>query len=521
MENLPQNENNIQDEEFSTVFSDPSEHKETAKKHKSKRSLKAISLLLVVAILIGGIFAVIKFIPEKVEENTSSSEKLELLDYYDYDIKEITLKNKNGTFNLYSKVVEAMDETTSETVSETFWYLKGYDTDLTESDSIKTVVNNIVSMDAIRKIDSKTKKECGLENPVVTADVTPIEGDKFTVEIGGKSPDNAGVYVKFANEDTIYLLGSMLDEELDVTALDFASLEAQTPITLDEKYSDYVSGDSIISFDSITVSGINIPKDVVLTLNEDEKLKSFVPYYLTSPMKRTAENGDTALAVFSQGFPVSGAYSYDVKKATLEKFGLDKPDFKISAKFDDYVYTYSFKKQKDGDYAYVGNDSKNVKKVTVDECGFLTYTTQDFYSKIVFLTPIDIVSNLKIETAEASHSFNIASATKNEDEKKYTIECDGKILNSTYFQSFYQFLCGLESMDFETESTTQKPVLTMTYTYNDKSLKPTVVEFVKINATKYQYSVDGVAMGRIGSASYNKINKNLERLLAGKQIVVN
>ena len=512
MENLPQNENNIVEEEFSTIFSDPSAHKQIVKPKKSKRFLKAI--------LIGGIFAVIEFIPEKVEE-TSSNDELELLNYYDYDIKEVNLKNKNGKFNFYSKVVEADDETTGETLSETFWYLKGYDTDLTESDSIKTVVDTIVDMDAIREIDSRTEEECGLDSPLIIAEVTPVEADKFTVEIGDKSPDNAGVYVRISKSDKIYLVGSMLDEELTFTDLDFASLDAQPALTLDEKYSDYLSGDTIISFDTLTVSGKNIPEDIVMTLNEDEELASYIPYYLTSPMNRAAENGDTILSLFSQGFPVSGAYSYDAKEETVKKYGLDQPDFQVSIKFDDYVYTYRFKKQSDGDYAFVGNDSKNVKRVNVDECGFLTYTTYDFYSKIVYITPIDMVSNLKIETADASYDFSIASSAKNDDEKDYIVECDGKNLNATYFQSFYQFLCGLESMDFETESTSQKPILTITYTYNDKSMEPTVIEFVKMNATKFQYYVDGVAMGRIGSTTFNKINKNLERLMDGKQIVVN
>ena len=520
MENLPQNDNNISEEEFSTVFSDPTEHKETAKIVKKNRTLNAISLILVAAIIIVAICGVIKLIPEKSDEDDTSNEQLEVLNYYDDDIKEITIKNKNGTFKMYSKLVEAYDETVSDTMSETYWYLKGYDTDLTDSALIQEVVSAVVNMSAIRTIDSRTPEECGLEKPVVTAEVTPNEGEKFTVQIGGKSPDNAGVYVRTSKSDTIYLVGAMLDEELTFTDLKFASLEEQAPLSLDEKYSDYYSGDSIISFDSITVSGNDFPEDIVLVLNDNEKLSGFIPYYLTSPMNRAAENGDTLLMLFSQGFPVSGAYSYDVKDETIKKFGLDKPDFAVSVKFDDYTYTYKFKKQKDGDYAFVGNDSKNVKKVALADCSFLSYSTYDFYSKIVYLTPINLVSNLTIETTDATHSFGIAS-TGDEDDAKYTVEYEGKNLNATYFQSFYQFLCGLESMDFETEATTQKPVLTITYTYNDKSMKPTVVEFVKINATKYQYSVDGVAMGRIGSASYNKINKNLERLLAGKQIVVN
>lgn len=523
MENLPQNENNTT-EEFSTIFSDPAAHKEKSKSGKSKRILKVLSLLLVVAIIIGGTVAVIKLIPEKEDENISlAGEDIEVLSYDADDIKEITVKNKNGSFNIYSKVVEADDETTGETLTETYWYLKGYDTDLTDSATLQTLVNNAIDIDAIRIIDTKTAAECGFNNPQVTVNITDNDGKKIKVEIGDKSPDNAGVYVRTSQNEKIYLLGSMLDEDLTFTDLDLASTDAQAGITLGSKYKDYVSGENIIDFDKITVSGKNFPKDVVLTLSKDEKLSGFIPYNVISPMKRAGENGDTVLAIFSQGFPVAGAYSYDAEKATINKFGLNNPDFSVSATFDDYTYTYKFKKQKDGYYAFVGNDSKNVKKVSVEDCGFLTFSTHDFYNKMVYITSIDLLNNLKIETDGKVYDFSITpAAVKDESEnKKYVIEYGGKIFNSTYFQSFYQFLCGLEAMDFEVEQTTQKPVLTITYVFNDKSQKPVKVEFVKINATKYQYSVDGVAMGKIGSSSFNKINKNLTRLLEGKQIVVN
>lgn len=519
MENLPQNENNINEEEFSTIFSDPTVHNQKNKSGKSPRILKILSLVLIVAVIIGGTFAVIKLIPEKEDETTSSDNKITVLDYTTDDIKEITVSNKNGSFNIYSKVVEAKGE---EDVTETFWYLKGYDSDLTDSAVLESVVSDAVSFDAIRTIESKSDNECGLDKPLVVVNIKDNDGKEKIVKIGNKSPDNSGVYLKVSGKDDTYIVGKMLDEELTFTDLDFASTEAQSPIKLDDKYDDYLSDDTIISFDTITISGNDFANDIVFEPNKDEKLSGFLPYYLTKPMERAANNGDVIMSLFSQGFPVNGAYSYDAEKATLNKFGLNDPDYEVTAKFDDYTYTYKFKKQRDGDYAFVGNDSKNVKRVSVEDCGFLTYNTYDFYNKTVFIVSIDMISNLKFETVNGNYDFSISASSKGDEETKdYIVECNGKTYNATYFKSFYQFLCGLEAMEFDVEKTSQKPILTMTYSYNDKSLKPTVVEFVKINATRYQYYVDGVAMGKIGSSSFNKINKNLERLLDGKQIVVN
>ncbi|MBQ4119412.1 MAG: DUF4340 domain-containing protein [Clostridia bacterium] len=519
MDNLPNNENKIENEELSTVFSDPTAHTEKKKVKNSKRSLKALSLLLVVAILICGTVAVIKLIPEKEEKITGDSE-ITVLDYEDSDIKEITVKNKNGSFNIYSKLVETEDEATGEALSETFWYLKGYDKEMTSSDALQSIVYNAVNMEAIREITSRTDKDCGLDKPAVTVKVTDNDGETFTLTVGDKSPDSAGVYVRTSKDDKIYLVGDMLDESLTFTEFDVASTESQKPITLDDKYKSYIENGVVSKVDSITISGKNFPQDIELKMNESD-LGGYVPFYVSKPVKRNAENGSQMLALFSQGFDVIGAYSYDIKPETIENLGFNKPDFSVSARFEDFVYTYKFKKQSDGNYAVIGNDSKNVKKIDAENFGFLSYTTTDFYSKTIFITPINDVKNLKIETKDGSYDFSIALKEDGDSVNTYIIECDGKTYNSTYFQSYYAFLSALQCMDFEVENTTQKPELKMTFVYEDKNKEPTVIEYKKINATRYQYEIDGVAMGRIGSSSYNKIHKNLERLLAGKQIIVN
>ncbi len=520
MDNLPNNENKIENEEFSTVFSDPTAHIEKKEVKSSKRSFKVLSLLLAVAILIGGTFAVIKFIPEKEQEKIGKDE-ITVLDYEDSDIKEITVKNKNGSFNIYSKLVETEDQATGEALSETFWYLKGYDKEMTSSDALQNIVESAISMEAIREITSRTDKDCGLEKPAVTVKVIDNDGETFTLKVGDKSPDSAGVYVKTSKEDKIYLIGDMLDETLTFTEYDAASTETQKPITLDDKYKSYIENGVVAKVDSITVSGKNFPQDIEFKMNEDSELGGYVPFYVSKPVKRNAENGSQMLALFSQGFDVIGAYSYDIKPETIKKLGLNKPDFSVSARFEDFTYTYKFKKQSDGNYAVVGNDSKNVKKIDAANFGFLNFTEADFYSKTIFITSIDGVKNLKIETKDGNYDFSIALKEDGDSVNKYIIECNGKTYNSSYFQDYYGFLCALQAMDFEVEKTTQKPELKMTFVYEDKAKEPTVVEYTKINATRYQYAVDGVAMGRIGSSSYNKIHKNLERLLAGKQVIVN
>ena len=56
--------------EESTVFSDPTAHKEKKAPSKKNFAVKIISAFLIVAILAGGTFAVIKLIPEKQTEQS-------------------------------------------------------------------------------------------------------------------------------------------------------------------------------------------------------------------------------------------------------------------------------------------------------------------------------------------------------------------------------------------------------------------------------------------------------------------
>lgn len=519
MENLPENQNNAPIEEFSTVFSDPTEHKKVAKSKGSSRLKIAVSLVLAVAILVGGTIAVIKLIPERETQQGVTDNDIVVLNYESDQLKEVAVENQNGKFQFYSEKEESNE--TGTTITNTYWYMKGYDKELTSGNSILNIVESVTNIKAIREITGKTAAECGFDKPLAKAEITTLKDEQQTVLIGAKSPDNAGVYVKLGNKENIYLVGEALDNTLSFTDLDLASTEAQPAVMLGEKYADYCNELSVIKSDYVIVEGVNFPQKMVFAPTEENEIALFTPYEAIEPMKRSAQNVETLFMVFSGGFNVSGAYSYDVKSETLNKLGLQKPDFVLSAVFGDYTYSYKFKQQEDGNYAVVGNDSKNVKMVTISDCNFLGYSTNDLYNPILFLASIDDVSNLTFETEGEKYSFDIATNPNGDDTNKYNVTMGEKTFKSSYFQAFWQYMCSLQAIDFDTERINQNPELVITYTYNKEGTNPTKIAFVKENAVRYQYSIDGVAMGKIGSSDYTKIIKNLNRLLEGKQIVVN
>ena len=89
------------DDEFSTVFSDPTEHKNASGKQRKKLLPVIIAAVLAVAVLAGGTVAVVKLIPEREDESSVPTiETITVLNLDSDDFKTVTVTNENGTFKL-------------------------------------------------------------------------------------------------------------------------------------------------------------------------------------------------------------------------------------------------------------------------------------------------------------------------------------------------------------------------------------------------------------------------------------
>lgn len=63
-----------------------------------------------------------------------------------------------------------------------------------------------------------------------------------------------------------------------------------------------------------------------------------------------------------------------------------------------------------------------------------------------------------------------------------------------------------------------EPAMTIVFTYSDTSRAKTDVKFIKSGAAKYQYSIDGIEMGKINSSALNKILKHVEKVAKDESI---
>ena len=497
MADFPEKENNEINEEFSTIFSDPTAHNDTNVKHK-KLLPKILAGVLALCVLIGGTVAVVKLIPVLDDGNNTSS-----ADDASITVKKAEKENVESiTLLKGEEKIEFFSETEDDVLN---WYTRQVSKELTDSDTIEAVVKALTDISAKREITQKTAEECGLTDPTVKATVTLKEGESYTVTLGQKSPDNSGYYLKLDGEDKIYLVDESVNTSLQVELLDFANTDSIAGF-----------GAELEVFDTLLISGKNFPQALKIEANDDNALSEYFRYLVTSPQKRLAKGIENVLPLYQEGILVAGAYSYDVSAASLQKFGLDNPDLTTVMTADGKTITYKFSLQEDGDYAVVGNDSKLIHKVAASNIGVLaTCTAIDFYENMLFTVNIDDISEFTFETKGKSYVFDI-SKNDEEDKEKYTVIYNGKKLKSSNFQNFYAECISITTQDHTTENIT--PTADVAFRFKYKEGGETDIIFTKVNATRYQATLDGIDMGKVTASALDNIAKLVEKLINGETI---
>ncbi|MBQ6847661.1 MAG: DUF4340 domain-containing protein [Clostridia bacterium] len=517
MAEFPKKEN-LEQEEISTIFSDPAEHREIKKKQK-KLLPKIVAGVLCIGILIASTVAIVKLIPEKEEENsTPVFDTVNVMSLETDELSEVTVENSNGTTKLYSKTVE---KTSGEDID---WFLSGVDSELTVSLTIENVVNYVANITAIREITAKTAEECGFDSPVIKAEVVPKKGDTYTVLIGAKSPDNGGYYLKLAEKDNIYLVTEDVYTSLEFNDLDFATSAGIDGFDAeDESISSYYENDVLSRFDNLTIYDKDYQKPLIIVENSDAATSDYYAYMITSPDNKLLATGrtDELISLYTSGITTSGAYSYDVSDASLKKFGLDKPDLQTTMSLGNTSLTYKFALQEDGYYAVISNESRLIQKVQPSLLtNIVDLDYEDYYSTALFVANISDMANFTVTTPDKTFSFDLVKNEVDEDEtdpeKLYTITSGERKLVVENFQNLYMQCLLLQTKDFAADKITSNPEITFSITlHSGKKLK---VEFTKVNSTRYQCEVDGIYMGRVSTTSLNDVLDNAERASNGESV---
>ena len=502
------------DEEESTVFSAPAEHKDKAPKRADKKRLVSIiAACLAVAILIGGTVAVIKFIPELQEDEVASSvfEDIPLIDKDSSTFTTVNITNTNGTFKFITNQITATDEE-GKAQTTTHWGVEGVDISKLSTDTMNKIISSAASVTAVREIDTKTAADCGFDKPLIKVGVEDQTHGSFGFAVGDESPDGLGYYFMLDGSDKIYVVATSELSDFQFELVDLADKTAipETVFTTDTTDNKAEDG-SYAYFDSLTLSGSLYGDTITIENNKEDNASSeILPYIITTPTKRYAksENLTSLISLFSSTVNVSGNYAFDVNDQTLKEFGLDDPDAVITMTINGESKYFKISIVDDSYCAVIYDGATMIRKVTKDSFAFLSLTTEDFYNSQPFMYSINDLSSFELIDGEDKVKFDISSTKDEEENVTFHILANGTEIVASDFQTFYADFVGIQCNDFTVEETSDKPVSSIIFNFNKAS--STTVKFYKISETEYQYSIDDVHMGRITSSAYRKMIRSIK-----------
>lgn len=510
---------NKNDEE-STVFSAPVEHKKRAPVNAGKKRLTSIiAACVAVAVLVGGTVAIIKLIPEMKGDETVSSvfEDIAVVDADSNNFTAVTINNKNGEFKFVTQEINGVDADGNAEVT-TYWTVEGIDVSKLSTTTTDTIIKAAADIIATREIDTKTPSECGFDSPKYKISVASSAADPYTVLVGDTSPDGLGSYMMLEGSDKIYVAPDAEFTDFDFALLDLSDKTSIPITTFTSNTAENKTEDGTYAFfDSLTLSGKLFPETITIVNNkETSDSAALLPYIITTPTQRYAnhENLSSLVALFSTESAVAGNYALDVNDETIKLLGFDNPDVVLTMTINGEPRTFKFVKVDDEYSAVIYDGAPMIRQVITSNHAFLSLKSEDLYYKNLFMNSINDIKELKFKDADGDVKFDISYTENENPNKTYTVIADGKEIVAQNFQDFYADFVGIQCSDFKTQEISAAPDSTVTFVFYDGS--ESVIEFYRANDTEYQYTRDGKAMGKITSSEYNKMVNNIRKIASGE-----
>lgn len=511
-ENTVNNTGLENNEESSTIFSAPAEHKDKkiSKKANFKRLIAAFAALCIVG---GGTAAVVSLIPEKTEESKKSNVTFEVLNIDSANVEKAELINAQGSVTMLSELTESDGSSTVD------WQVDGVNKNYTDSSSIEYAVETASVISATKKIEG-SEADFGLEEPQASVTLYP-RNDAFstvTVSVGNAAPANMGYYCKISTDENIYLVDDGISELINLTALDFSTTSGLSGVIQTDNNSECFTDGEISDFDYITLSGSKYPKPLKIELQQDETINAYFAFKITSPTVRIG-NDDNITAIIdslSSGISSNGAYCYDPTTDDLKKYGLDNPDVVLTISVAGEKYTIIAAEVSDGYYAVIDTYGTMIHKISASLLTFATSDITDYYSSFIVLENLSGLSHFKLDFANGT-SYDFVTEY-NEDDETYKAFYNGTELNIDNFKAFYRQFIGLSPVEYD-EKELNETALTITLVHSNAESGDTVLKFKPYSAGRYQVEMNGIPMGLITSASYDKLAANAANAANGADIL--
>lgn len=525
---LPEENNtpNIEEEESTIFGASPTRELRPKAKKGGKMLRNIIVSVLVLVLLAGSAFAIVRLIPEREDGiDTSFDDTIEVISIDETKVKSVKIVRTDSTsvYNTTLAEKKSDDDDDSTTVKAT-WSIEGIDPSLTQSSSISTAMASVLTLDAARGIDKEKGADYGFANPTYTVTVTGYDSaDNVTLLVGSATPTASGYYATIDGGETVLLLESSDVDALATPDTSMAVPELVTAAVKSDGNSDYFESDVLSKVDYISLSGKNYKQGIRFEMNGNEGLSAYMTYIMTAPSRRYTDT-DKVTALFevaSVGLSGADAYCYAPTAADFSRYGLSLPDILLEIKYGKQKTVLKATLQEDGSYAAYSENGKNIiYKIETEALAFAAYTMEDYASGTAFAEMLTELREMTFKTAENSYVFGVTYVEADEEDEDaedvLTVTYGGKELTTENFQNFYQYLVGMELNEIATEKTAGTPTLTLKAVRSDGTY--TELRFIKYSDRRYYVEADGNPLGYLSSAYMDKVLGYLADAAADKTV---
>ena len=432
--------------------------------------------------------------------SNASADRHYFFDYAKEDIATVEITNEYGTYTL-----KRIYESESSRI-----VLVGNEEETIFPSTASAAFNSAVTISSTTLVseDSSKLAEYGLNAPSITVKTTLNDGTVRVLNIGIESP-SGGYYVNTSELSDVYLITSYAASNFQYARTDYYPLDL---------FGTYES----LSFTGLTVHRPDYDIDDIRLSDEDYEaavdaaeanIKSQLE--LASPFKFDVNSvymDDLVKAI--SGLQADEVVSDDMSESSLASYGLDASARTLLIKNDGKKLIIGNKDEQKGVYYVMLDGRRVVYAVSAESLAFIEDGADRYAYTMIGLVALKNVKTLVIETANKTYEFVCSDV---EDLQYLEVTCGGKELPPDEFKKLYQQIFSATQ-----NGLAEKPEsdLFMRITYNKKDGTKSVIEYYKIDMTRYYAEVNGVGYFSVKSDMVEKIPADCERILNGEIITL-
>jgi hypothetical protein len=451
-----------------------------------KRSLRLIIVVAVVGLSIGAFF-IVKNLPEKQREYTATTtERYELIDSREGNLKSFTFERNDGSTLVFEKVVQGEGD---DAVS--IWTLASPQVlfEPRERD-IRDIAYSVSSISSAQIIEDEPEDLSiyGLDSPSAVATIDFTDGTSTTMYAGNKTPTRNSYYVRVDEDPKVYTVRTYSIDRFFTQLNDLRDRQIAVP-----------------DIQAITYFRLESERVMeIVKMEEDDNFigSQFASLKLAQPYRTERSIDSQRFSEMVETLPTALSIVRFVEDAPqdLKQYDLDPPRYQWIMRDEQSFIHLLVGGDAGEDEVFAKRPADNmVFTLPKSALGFLDTDPFRLADKFVLIPNIDMVDQFTLQgfgktyVSEIKREKNL-SAQEGEDEDVITTYFLGGIeIEEDPFKKFYQLVIGL-LMDAENPEPSQLgvPDVTVSYEFNDEApIDRAEANFVELSHDFYAVYLDG------------------------------